>query len=52
MFGENITNEAVKKNAEKLNKARLSGMVTVGATGMLNATKAVAVVKKNTFYGE
>ena len=52
MFGESITNDAVKKNAEKLNKARLAGTVTVGATGMLNATKAVAAVKKNTFYGE
>lgn len=52
MFGETITNDAVKKNAEKLNKARLAGTVTVGATGMLNATKAVASVKKNTFYGE
>ena len=52
MFGENITNDAVKKNAEKLNKARLAGTVTVGATGILNATKAVAAVKKNTFYGE
>jgi hypothetical protein len=52
MFGETITNDAVKKNAERLNKARLAGTVTVGATGMLNATKAVASVKKNTFYGE
>ena len=52
MFGEAITNDAVKKNAENLNKARLAGTVTVGATGMLNSTKAVASVKKNTFYGE
>ena len=52
MFGESITNDAVKKNAEKLNKARLAGTVTIGATGKLNATKAVATVKKNTFYGE
>lgn len=52
MFGENITNDAVKNNAEKLNKARLSGTVTVGATGMLNAPNAITTVKKNTFYGE
>ena len=52
MFGENITNDAVKKNTEKLNKARLAGTVTVGATGILNATNSVATVKNNTFYGE
>lgn len=52
MFGEDVTNEAVKKNADKLNKARAEGAVTVGATGLLNPTKAVAAVKKNTFYGE
>ena len=52
MFGESITNYAVKMDAEKLNKARLAGTVTVGATGMLNASNTVATVKKNTFYGE
>lgn len=52
MFGEGVTNEAVRKSADKLNKARAKGAVTVGATGLLNPIKAVAAVKKNTFYGE
>lgn len=52
MFGENVTNEAVKKNANKLNEARAAGTITVGSTGMLNPDKAVAAVRNNTFYGE
>ncbi|MDO5348067.1 MAG: hypothetical protein Q4F14_05920, partial [Bacillota bacterium] len=51
MFGENITNEAVKKIAERLSAERKAGTLTVASSGLLN-TKAIGVaVKTNTFYG-
>lgn len=52
MFGETVTNDAVKAQAEPISKARAVGSLAVGATGLLNTNKVGATVVKNTFYGE
>lgn len=52
MFGENVTNAAVKENAAKVNVSRNTGTLAIGATGILNTGGAGIPVKKNTFYGE
>ena len=51
MFGENITNEAVKKNAERLSAARKAGTLAVASSGLLNTKAVGAAVKTNTFFG-
>lgn len=51
MFGEEITNEVIKSQAGRINSARSAGTLGVTATGLLNTDNKVALVKKNTFYG-
>lgn len=53
MFGETVTEYAVKKNAEKTDAARRAGTLGVTGAGVLTtATKATAAtVKGNTFFG-
>lgn len=52
MFGENLTNDVIKEQANGVNTARAAGTLGITATGVLNTTKTVTAVKKNTFYGE
>ena len=54
MFGENITSEVIKEQAEKISKARENGNLAINESGtltMLNEGDAVTIVKPNTFYG-
>ena len=52
MFGENLTNDVIKEQANGVNIARAAGTLGVTAAGVLNTTKTVTAVKKNTFYGK
>lgn len=52
MFGEILTSDVIKDQAAKVSTARAAGILGVTATGVLKTKETVAVVKKNTFYGE
>lgn len=51
MFGESVTNEAIKKYAEDYSKVRGNGTLFVNSNGTLNTRGDGVVVSKNTFYG-
>lgn len=51
MFGETITNLAIKEYTTELNKSRQEGSLLVSSTGTLNMNKTGVPVKKNTFFG-
>ena len=52
MFGETITNEAIKEYAKILNENRNKGVLAVDSKGRLNSLGLGKTVKKNTFYGD
>lgn len=52
MFGENLTCEVIRDMTCRISTARADGTLGVTASGVLNTTKSVASIKKNTFYGE
>ena len=51
MFGETITDAAIKEYATVLNESRNAGSLSVSSTGTLNTKNLGVSVKKNTFYG-
>lgn len=51
MFGENITNFAIREYALALNESRNSGSLSVSSVGTLNVDKIGISLKRNTFYG-
>lgn len=51
MFGEAITDSAIKEYASALNESRNTGNLSVSSTGTLNIKKSGIPVKKNTFFG-
>lgn len=54
MFGENVTNIAIKEQADFIEKKRRSGLLSVShSTGTLTlgASQSTLPIRKNTFYG-
>lgn len=51
MFGETITDSAIKEYAAALNEARNAGSLSVSSSGTLNTNNLGAAVRKNTFFG-
>lgn len=52
MFGETITNDAIKEYAKVISENRNKGALAVDSKGRLNAIGQGKTVKKNTFYGD
>ena len=51
MFGETITDAAIKEYAAALNDSRNAGILSVSSAGTLNTNNSGVSVKKNTFFG-
>ena len=51
MFGETITDSAIKEYAAVLNESRNAGSLSVSSAGTLNTKNSGVSVKKNTFFG-
>lgn len=52
MFGETVTNDAIKEYASRMSEQRKNGNLAVDSAGRLNAKNTGVPVRKNTFYGE
>ncbi len=52
MFGESLTIDVIKEQADNVSLAREAGRLAVKETGILNTQNIGLPVKKNTFYGE
>ena len=52
MFGETITNYALKEYANGISKQRLKGNLSVDSSGIVNTEGRGNEIGKNTFYGE
>ena len=51
MFGETITDSAIKEYAAVLNESRNAGSLSVSSAGTLNTKNSGVSVKNNTFFG-
>jgi len=52
MFGETVTNDAIKEYTKNISKQRNEGKLSVDSTGKINAANIGVPIRKNTFYGE
>lgn len=52
MFGETVTNDAIKEYAKSIGVQRDKGNLSVDSAGRLNTSNEGNKIRKNTFYGE
>ena len=52
MFGETVTNDAIKEYAKSIGVQRDKGNLSVDSAGRLNISNEGNKIRKNTFYGE
>lgn len=52
MFGETVTNDAIKDYAKRIGVQREIGNLSVDSAGKLNTSNEGNKIRKNTFYGE
>lgn len=52
MFGETVTNDAIKEYAKLIDVQREKGNLSVDSMGRLNTFNEGNKIRKNTFYGE